>query len=133
MQLCGDIFVLITPGIFQYLWCKRGCCGCHESDCPKFKLALCGVAQLLVLRIWPKDEQCVAVRWTVKGVVRFIGEVGGTVVSLDGISEYRFDNEGRIYEHVLDRVDWDGHILAKQRNKLEQALPVSLSAFCLEP
>merc|ERR1711871_1548536 len=65
-------------------------------------------ARLELHRIWQPMDGCICVRWTLRGVPRFLGPVmehGG--MHLDGISEYKLDSEGLIYQHRLDNLDFD--------------------------
>lgn len=56
-----------------------------------------------VKRIWqpPTDDGVVKMRWTVHGTPRVPWEAEGT---FDGISTYKLDQSGKVYEHVVDNV-----------------------------
>ncbi|KAI8463509.1 MAG: hypothetical protein J3K34DRAFT_389018 [Monoraphidium minutum] len=54
-----------------------------------------------VKRIWQTEDGCIRMRWTVHGVPRVPWEAEGI---FDGISQYKLDHEGRIYEHAVDNV-----------------------------
>lgn len=54
-----------------------------------------------VKRIWQTEDSTIRMRWTVHGVPRVPWEAEGT---FDGISQYKLDNEGKIYEHAVDNV-----------------------------
>lgn len=54
-----------------------------------------------VKRIWQPEDGIIRMRWTVKGVPRVPWEAEGT---FDGISQYKLDNSGKIYEHAVDNV-----------------------------
>jgi hypothetical protein len=54
-----------------------------------------------VKRIWQTEDGCIRMRWTVHGVPRVPWEAEGT---FDGISQYKLDHEGKIYEHAVDNV-----------------------------
>lgn len=54
-----------------------------------------------VKRIWQPQEGVICMRWTVHGIPRVPWEAEGT---FDGISTYRLDNSGKIYEHSVDNV-----------------------------
>ena len=65
-------------------------------------------ARLELHRIWQPMDGVICVRWTLRGVPRLLGPVlehGG--MHLDGISEYKLDGEGMIYQHRLDNLDFD--------------------------
>jgi hypothetical protein len=50
-----------------------------------------------VRRIWQPSDGVICMRWTVHGVPRVPWEAEGT---FDGISQYKLDSEGKIYEHA---------------------------------
>eukprot|EP00775_Hariotina_reticulata_P003636 gene3636-3897_t len=54
-----------------------------------------------VKRIWQPQDGLICMRWTVHGVPRVPWEAEGT---FDGISQYKLDSEGKIYEHAVDNV-----------------------------
>lgn len=54
-----------------------------------------------VKRIWQTEDGLIRMRWTVHGVPRVPWEAEGT---FDGISQYKLDHEGKIYEHMVDNV-----------------------------
>lgn len=54
-----------------------------------------------VKRIWQTEDGCIRMRWTVRGVPRVPWEAEGT---FDGISQYKLDKDGKIYEHAVDNV-----------------------------
>lgn len=54
-----------------------------------------------VLRIWQPEDRQIRMRWRVRGIPRVWWEAEGT---LDGISTYKLDSEGMIYEHSVDNV-----------------------------
>lgn len=56
-----------------------------------------------VKRIWqpPNEDGVVKMRWTVHGIPRVPWEAEGT---FDGISTYKLDKSGKIYEHIVDNV-----------------------------
>lgn len=54
-----------------------------------------------VKRIWQPTDGVICMRWTVHGIPRVPWEAEGT---FDGISTYRLDNNGKIYEHSVDNV-----------------------------
>jgi hypothetical protein len=56
-----------------------------------------------VKRIWqpPTDDSVIKMRWTVRGIPRVFWESEGL---FDGISTYKLDEKGRVYEHSVDNV-----------------------------
>lgn len=54
-----------------------------------------------VLRIWQPEDHQIKMRWRVVVVPRVWWQAEGT---LDGISTYKLDRNGKIYEHRVDNV-----------------------------
>jgi hypothetical protein len=54
-----------------------------------------------VRRIWQPQDGLICMRWTVHGIPRVPWEAEGT---FDGISQYKLDSDGKIYEHAVDNV-----------------------------
>jgi hypothetical protein len=54
-----------------------------------------------VRRIWQPSDGVISMRWTVHGVPRVPWEAEGT---FDGISTYKLDSDGKIYEHAGEKV-----------------------------
>eukprot|EP00877_Chromochloris_zofingiensis_P015223 jgi/Chrzof1/9955/Cz04g21290.t1 len=54
-----------------------------------------------VKRIWQPEDGIIKMRWTVHGIPRVPWEAEGT---FDGISQYKLDGEGKIYEHAVDNI-----------------------------
>lgn len=54
-----------------------------------------------VRRIWQPSDGVISMRWTVHGIPRVPWEAEGT---FDGISQYKLDSDGKIYEHAVDNV-----------------------------
>jgi hypothetical protein len=54
-----------------------------------------------VKRIWQPEDNVLRMRWTVPGVPRVPWEAEGT---FDGMSTYKLDGEGKIYEHSVDNI-----------------------------
>lgn len=54
-----------------------------------------------VLRIWQPEDHQIKMRWRIVGVPRVWWKTDGTI---DGISTYKLDSEGKIYEHSVDNV-----------------------------
>lgn len=61
-----------------------------------------------MLRMWQRDDKTLAVRWSVQCSPRLIGGVTGGKVCLDGISEYKFNSEGKVFKHTVDVINWNG-------------------------
>ena len=64
-----------------------------------------------VSRIWSplgsSGLRTIRVRWSVRGKVRLVGSIGADEARFDGISEYKLDSKGFIYEHKITDLDWD--------------------------
>ena len=64
-----------------------------------------------VSRIWSplgtSGLRTIRVRWSVRGKVRLVGSIGTDEARFDGISEYKLDSKGFIYEHKITDLDWD--------------------------
>eukprot|EP00892_Ulva_mutabilis_P009650 jgi/Ulvmu1/7057/UM033_0117.1 len=54
-----------------------------------------------VKRIWQKDDHTIYLRWTVHGFPRLPWDQEGT---FDGVSTYKLDCHGKIYEHKIDNI-----------------------------
>jgi hypothetical protein len=54
-----------------------------------------------VKRIWQPSDDVIKMRWTVHGIPRVPWEAEGI---FDGISTYKLDNNGKVYEHQVDNV-----------------------------
>lgn len=87
--------------------------------------------QVELLRLWQRDDKTVAVRWTVQCSPRLIGGVTGGRLRLDGISEYKFNDEGKICKHTVDIVNWDGlhNMLGIKPMQLAQKLAPTPTPF----
>lgn len=59
-------------------------------------------------RMWQRDDKTIAVRWSVQCCPRLIGGVTGSKVRLDGISEYKFNDDGKVSKHTVDVINWNG-------------------------
>ena len=71
--------------------------------------ALCFSRQrVTLLRIWQPRDRTLAVRWSVCAAPRLLSSLGADDSHFDGISEYKLDSRGMIYEHLVDNVD-TGH------------------------
>lgn len=61
--------------------------------------------RVVVLRIWqPRDRQ-LAVRWSIVASPRLLSSLGIDDIHFDGISEYKLDSRGLIYEHRFTKTD----------------------------
>ena len=54
-----------------------------------------------ILRIWQPEDYVIKMRWQVNGYPRVWWEAEGRI---DGISTYKLDKAGKIYEHSIDNV-----------------------------
>lgn len=61
--------------------------------------------RVTLLRIWQPRDHTLAVRWSVCAAPRLLSSFGADDVHFDGISEYKLDAHGMIYEHCIDNVD----------------------------
>jgi hypothetical protein len=78
-----------------------------------------------LLRIWQPREGTLAVRWSIAAQPRLLSSFGADDLHYDGISEYKLDRKGLIYEHRIDSVDLI--VDAPQRSRSLAALLASLS------
>jgi len=69
-----------------------------------------------ILRIWQPRDGMLAVRWSIAAQPRLLSSFGADDVHYDGISEYKLDRNGRIYEHRISNVDWGGQEPLKSRS-----------------
>jgi hypothetical protein len=70
-------------------------------------------AQVAILRIWQPRDRTLAVRWSIAATPRLLGSLGASDVHWDGVSEYKLDAKGMIYEHTFESVDWGDPPLAE--------------------
>lgn len=54
-----------------------------------------------IVSVWQPADNSVMLRWTVHGIPRVPWDYHGR---FDGTSEYKFDKDGKIYEHKVDNV-----------------------------
>jgi hypothetical protein len=54
-----------------------------------------------ILRIWQPEDYCIKMRWKIVGIPRVWWEAEGVI---DGISTYKLDKKGKIYEHSITNV-----------------------------
>jgi len=60
-----------------------------------------------VTNIWQPAEDVIAVRWSFRGLPRIIGNAfPGSTSYVDGISEFKLNRQGLIYEHKVDNLDF---------------------------
>lgn len=83
------------------------------------------------MRLWQRDDRTVAVRWTARCAPRLIGGVTGGKLRLDAISEYKFNDEGKICSHTIDVVNWDGlhNMLGLRSLQLNRGMAATPSMF----
>lgn len=73
----------------------------------------CSSIKMQVLRIWqPQEDKTIHVRWSIKATPRLIGTIIEKPYYIDGLSEFRFNDEGLIDMHKVTRVDWDRSMFA---------------------
>lgn len=59
-----------------------------------------------VLKVWQSDDNVINVRWSFRGMPRIIGgALPGSTTYIDGISEFKLNRQGLIYEHRVDNLD----------------------------
>ena len=75
-----------------------------------------------ILRIWQPRDRTLAVRWSIQASPRLLGSLGAGDVHYDGISWYKLDGKGLIYEHLVDNVDWGDPPLARNSSSLQALL-----------
>ena len=73
------------------------------------------MVQVQLHRFWQRTDGALAVRWTVHGQPRL---PTAQYIAVDGISDYRFDSDGSIYQHTVSLIDYEG-----LRPKQRQAVP----------
>ncbi|KAK9829216.1 hypothetical protein WJX72_004537 [[Myrmecia] bisecta] len=79
-------------------------------------------SEVNILRLWQRTPQSVSVRWTIRCYPRLLNGVVGSVVYLDGVSEYKFNSKGLIYEHSVDILNWDGLRMGLKKRGQQVAL-----------
>ena len=85
--------------------------------------ALCFAStRVSLLRIWQPRERTLAVRWSVAAAPRLLASLGAGDVHFDGISEYKLDSAGMIYEHKVDNCDYDAPRRARSLAQLLSSL-----------
>jgi hypothetical protein len=54
-----------------------------------------------IQRVWERDSRTVVVRWNLRCFPRILDNVMGTMVNLDGLSEYHFNDAGFVQMHKV--------------------------------
>ena len=75
--------------------------------------------QVEILRMWERDSHTVGLRWKLRCFPHLLSD---KLVNLDGVSEYRFDEHGLIYQHTVDVVDLDGGRKRERQPQLHRSL-----------
>ena len=57
--------------------------------------------QVSIQRVWERDSRTVVVRWNLRCFPRILDNVMGTMVNLDGLSEYHFNDSGYVQMHKV--------------------------------
>ena len=82
----------------------------HACDQKVSFLYTCGKAeghalcQVSIQRVWERDSRTVVVRWNLRCFPRILDNVMGTMVNLDGLSEYHFSDAGFVHMHKVRAV-----------------------------
>ena len=75
-------------------------------------------SEVQVTRIWSplgmSGDRSIKVRWSIKARLRIVGGLTEEA-HFDGISEYKLDKSGFIYQHTITDLDWD---LAQMRDRI---------------
>lgn len=87
-----------------------------------------------IISVWQPMENVILVRWTVHGIPRVPWESRGR---FDGISEYKLDKNGKIYEHKVDNIALNSprkflHVLSVQEIILSLSRPSTPKPTCFE-
>lgn len=86
-----------------------------------------------ILSVWQPMENIILVRWTVHGIPRVPWESRG---HFDGMSEYKLDKNGKIYEHKVDNIALNSHrnfrVLSVQEIILSLSVPSTPKPTCFE-
>ena len=77
-------------------------------------------SEVQVTRIWSplgmSGDRSIKVRWSIKARLRIVGGLTEEA-HFDGISEYKLDTRGFIYQHTITDLDWD---LAQMRDRIAE-------------
>eukprot|EP00210_Caulerpa_lentillifera_P009044 g8631.t1 len=66
---------------------------------------LCKQTVVEMLRFWQPCKETILIRWSVKIYPRLLYNISGTIVQIDGISEFKLNQRGKIYQHSVDISD----------------------------
>eukprot|EP00210_Caulerpa_lentillifera_P001114 g1075.t1 len=66
---------------------------------------ICKGSKVEVLRFWQPCKEMIVVRWSIKFRPRLLYRVYGTTVQIDGVSEFKLNQRGQIYQHSVDISD----------------------------
>lgn len=103
----------------RHLWALRLLASVAFSQC-----------SVEVQRFWQRDDQTIAVRWVLQGSPRLLNAVTGTTARLDGISEFKFNSKGYIYQHTVDCINWDGLRLGLRQQSIKQEEYARVAGLC---
>jgi len=92
---------------------------------------LCKQSKVEVLRFWQPSKETVVVRWSMKFCPRVLYRVYGTTVQIDGISRFRLNQRGKIYQHSVDisdhhNIKFDLHFHSFMRKRNHSMTPVGV-------
>jgi hypothetical protein len=77
-------------------------------------------SEVQVSRIWSplgmSGNRSIKVRWCIKARLRIVGGLTEEA-HFDGISEYKLDKRGFIYQHTITDLDWD---VAQMRDRIAE-------------
>ncbi|KMT20384.1 hypothetical protein BVRB_1g003830 [Beta vulgaris subsp. vulgaris] len=86
-----------------------------------------------IISVWQPVENVILVRWTVHGIPRVPWESRGR---FDGVSEYKFDKNGKIYAHKVDNIALNSprkfQVLSVQELILSLSCPSTPKPTCFE-
>lgn len=86
-----------------------------------------------ILSVWQPSENVILVRWTVHGIPRVPWESRGR---FDGLSEYKLDRNGKIYQHKVDNIALNSprkfQVLSVQELILSLGYPTTPKPTCFE-
>ncbi|KAL4853941.1 hypothetical protein ACK3TF_005176 [Chlorella vulgaris] len=66
-----------------------------------------GRARLELLRMWEREPGVICVRWSARACPRLLDSAAAPL-TLDGVSEFSFNDQGRISKHSVDCVSFSG-------------------------
>lgn len=86
-----------------------------------------------ILSVWQPMDNVILVRWTVHGIPRVPWESHGR---FDGVSEYKLDRKGKIYEHKVDNIALNSsrkfQVLSVEELILSLSCPSTPKPTCFE-